>query len=90
MRRRYTAVYEWAGRNYAAHLPEVVGCVTTGPTLEETRRLLREAVEFHFEGLIDDGLTAPSPSLRPEDVMGLAAHDVAEWLEVEVPAPAVV
>lgn len=90
MRWRYAAVYEWAGRNYAAYLPEVDGCVTTGPTLEETRRLLREAVELHLEGLSGDGVAAPSPSLRPEDITGLTAHDVAEWLEVEVPAPAAV
>ena len=36
---------------YSAYLPELPGCVTVGDSIEEAKVLMREAVEFHFEGL---------------------------------------
>ena len=52
---RYTVIFEKAENNYSAYVPDLAGCVTTGKTLEETPRLIREAIEFHFEGLRADG-----------------------------------
>jgi predicted RNase H-like HicB family nuclease len=40
-----------------------------GATIEETEQLLREAIEFHLDGLREDGLPIPVPSTR---VMQLA------------------
>jgi predicted RNase H-like HicB family nuclease len=59
---RYLIVFENAGSNYSAYSPDLPGCVTTGKTLEETRRNMEEAIEFHLEGLREDGLPVPPPS----------------------------
>jgi predicted RNase H-like HicB family nuclease len=40
------------------------GCVTTGETIEETERQIREAIEFHIRGLREDGLSIPEPSSK--------------------------
>lgn len=52
---------------YSAYLPELPGCVTVGDSIEETKVLMREAVEFHLEGLREDmGMTSVSqPHIRP-------------------------
>ena len=53
---RYAIVVEKAENNYSAFVPDLPGCVATGFTVEETEREMREAIEFHIEGLIEDGL----------------------------------
>jgi predicted RNase H-like HicB family nuclease len=59
---RYAIVIEQAECNYSAYVPDLPGCVTTGATLEETERNMREAIAFHLEGMREDGLTIPMPS----------------------------
>lgn len=66
--RRYAVVIEKAGDNYSGYVPDLPGCIAAGDTVEETERLLREAVEFHVEGLREDGLPLPEPSSRVEYV----------------------
>jgi len=59
---RYVVVFEEAASNWAAYSPDVPGCVATGPTKEETAQNMREALEFHLEGLRDKGLPIPEGS----------------------------
>ncbi len=59
---RYAIVIEKAGGNYSAYVPDLPGCVATGATAEEAEREMREAIEFHLEGLREDGLPIPEPS----------------------------
>ena len=67
---RYAIVIENAGTNYSAYVPDLPGCVATGATAEEAEREIREAIEFHIEGLREDGLAIPHPSsaLRYVDI----------------------
>jgi predicted RNase H-like HicB family nuclease len=62
--RRYAVVIEKATGNHSAYVPDLPGCVATGATIEETEREIREAIEFHFEGLRDAGEPIPEPALR--------------------------
>jgi predicted RNase H-like HicB family nuclease len=61
---RYAIVIEKAENNYAAYVPDLPGCVTTGGTIEETEQRIREAIEFHIRGLREDGLPIPEPSSK--------------------------
>jgi predicted RNase H-like HicB family nuclease len=61
---RYAIVIEKAENNYAAYVPDLPGCVSTGETIEETEQQIREAIEFHIRGLREDGLPIPEPSSR--------------------------
>ena len=62
---RYAIVVEKTENNYSAYVPAYVpdlpGCVATGQTVEETENEIREAIEFHIEGLREDGLAIPQP-----------------------------
>lgn len=61
---RYAIVIEKGESNYGAYVPDLPGCVARGDTLEETRREIREAIEFHIEGIREDGLPIPEPRTR--------------------------
>lgn len=63
---RYAIVIEKAEGNYSAYVPDLPGCVATGETVEETEGSMREAIEFHLEGMREDGLIIPVPSSRVE------------------------
>jgi predicted RNase H-like HicB family nuclease len=71
--KKYTVVFEQAPSNWAAYVPDLPGCVTTGSTLEETRRLIAEAIEFHIEGLREDGEPVPEPTTLAEAIEVRAA-----------------
>lgn len=57
---RYAVVIEKAGANYSACVPDLSG-FATGETREEAEREIREAVQFHLEGLREHGVPAPEP-----------------------------
>ena len=51
------------GSDYGVDFPDFPGCVTAGTTLEEARRMAAEALEFHIQGMSEDGEAIPEPSL---------------------------
>lgn len=63
---RYLVVIERAEKNYSASVPDLLGCVSTGATKEETLRNIREAIAMHLEGLKEDGLPVPVPATSAE------------------------
>lgn len=65
---RYAIVIEKAPSNYAAYVPDLPGCIATGATITEAEGLIREAIEFHVEGLKADGLPVPPPNSHVEYV----------------------
>jgi predicted RNase H-like HicB family nuclease len=65
---RYAIVIEKAKENYAAYVPDLPGCVATGATMEETEKLIREAIELHLAGMREDGLIVPPPSSKVDYV----------------------
>ena len=60
--KEYTVIYEWAGENYSAYVPDLPGCIACGDTLEETEELMKEAIELYIETLRDDGQPIPEPT----------------------------
>lgn len=63
---KYPVVIERANSNYSAYAPNLPGCIATGSTIEEVEREMREAIEFHLEGMKNDGLSFPVPSSSVE------------------------
>ena len=58
---RYLIVIEQTGTGYSAYSPDLDGCIATGSTRREVERAMREAIEFHLDGLRQDGKLVPSP-----------------------------
>jgi predicted RNase H-like HicB family nuclease len=59
---KYAIVFEKAGSNYSAYVPDLPGCIATGTSIEDAEKEIREAIEFHLEGMKEDGEAIPTPS----------------------------
>jgi predicted RNase H-like HicB family nuclease len=59
---RYLTIIEKTGTGYSAYSPDLPGCVSTGATFEEVEENMREAIEFHIDGLKLEGYEIPQPS----------------------------
>ena len=62
--KRYAVVIEQGPTSYGAYVPDLPGCVAVGETVDEVTELIREAIEFHLEGLRDAGEPIPEPTSR--------------------------
>lgn len=65
---RYAIVIEAAENNFSAYVPDLPGCVATGNSVEETETSIREAIEFHLDGLRQDNIPIPPASSRVDYV----------------------
>ena len=59
---KYLIVIEQTESGFSAYSPDIPGCVSTGESREAVERSMREAIEFHLEGLREDGEPLPRPS----------------------------
>jgi predicted RNase H-like HicB family nuclease len=75
MKKYAIAIYK-ANGNYSAHVLDVDGSIASGGTVEETVANMKDALEFHFEGMAEDGEPIPEPEV------------IIEYVDVEVPEPA--
>ena len=67
---RYMVVIEQGTDSYGAYVPDLPGCIAAGETETEVMALIQEAIEFHLEGLREDGVAVPQP------------HSYSEFVEV--------
>jgi len=65
---RYLVVVEKGPTSFGAYVPDLPGCVAAADTKDEVLSLIREAIEFHIEGLKQDGKPVPAPSSTGEVV----------------------
>ena len=66
--KKYAVVIEKGPANYSGYVPDLPGCIATGKTLEEIESNMREAIEFHIEGLRMNGDSVPEPTPHVEQI----------------------
>ena len=59
---QYLIIIEKTETGFSAYSPDLDGCVATGPTKDEVEQNMREAIEFHIEGMRHEGYPVPPPS----------------------------
>lgn len=92
MTKSYMVVYTKGKGNdagYIGYSPDVPRCISTGDTLEEMRAMMKEALEFHLEGIVEDNEPIPEPhetkvEFDPE-VRNEVERYIVEWLPVSIP-----
>ena len=62
--KEYTVIYERGAKNWSAYVPDLPGCVATAKTQSTLERMVREAIEFHIEGMQLHGETVPEPTIH--------------------------
>lgn len=67
---RYMVVIEQGPSSFGAYVPDLPGCIAAAETKREVLQLIHEAIEFHLEGLKEDGVSVPQP------------HSYSEFVEV--------
>ena len=65
---KYTVVIEKTPNNYAAYVPDLPGCVATAGTRDDLLEEIRRAIEFHIEGMREDGEPVPEPQATADVV----------------------
>jgi len=70
---RYMVVVERGEKSWGAHVPDLPGCIAAGESREEVLELIREAIDLHIEGLVEDGADVPEPRSETEFVEVSAA-----------------
>jgi predicted RNase H-like HicB family nuclease len=63
---KYLVIYEKSSTGWGAYAPDLPGLGVAGVTLNEVKELIREAMEFHLEGMREHGDTIPTPSATTE------------------------
>lgn len=59
---KYLIVIEPTGTGFSAYSPDLPGCISTGRTREEVEQNMHEAIEFHLEGMREEGYSIPEPN----------------------------
>ena len=59
---KYTVIYEQGPTSWGAYVPDLPGVIAVGDSRDEVERLIREAIEFHLEGMREEGLSIPPAS----------------------------
>jgi predicted RNase H-like HicB family nuclease len=65
---KYAIVIEKAKGNYSAYCPDLPGVIATGHTTDETIQRMKEAIEFHLEGLKEENIAIPEPTTQVTSV----------------------
>ena len=63
---QYLVIIEEGPTSFGAYVPDLPGCVAVGVSRAEVSALIHEAIEFHIEGMREDGLSIPKPSSTVE------------------------
>ena len=78
---KFIVVFEQTPNNWSAYVPDLPGCIAAADTREETKTLITEAIEFHLEGMCEDGDPIPEPGtwtdvveVRLPDRSGVQRH----------------
>jgi predicted RNase H-like HicB family nuclease len=70
---QYMIVIEKSETSYGAYVPDLPGCIAVGETRDEALDLIKEAIEFHLEGLCEQGEAIPQPCSSGEFIEVSAA-----------------
>jgi predicted RNase H-like HicB family nuclease len=62
----YLVVYEKTPTGFSAYVPDLPGCITTGPTLPETKKNMQEAIRGHLAVMREFGDPIPQPTTTAE------------------------
>ncbi len=68
MSQKYAVIFEQADANWAAYVPDLPGCITTGATVEDAERNIREAIEGHLRALAEFGEPVPTPTSLAKEI----------------------
>ncbi len=88
---KFLIIIERGAGNYSAYSPDAAGCAATGKTIKKTLENMRAALEFHFEGMIENGEEIPVPkslNYYVEKTAEISSENILAHINLEIPEPA--
>jgi len=88
MKTKFLVMIEQGDENFSAYSPDVQGCIASGKTVEETLVAMRGAIEFHLEGMLENGEPLPVPrslSTYVNQIGEISRDDILTGIELEIP-----
>ena len=67
--KKFVVIFEKTKTGYSAYVPDLPGCISTGKTKQIAERMIYEAIQFHLEGLQEDGMPIPEPTSEAENLV---------------------
>lgn len=80
---KYLVVFEKGDTSYGAYVPDLPGCIAVGKTMDEVRKLIAEAIEFHIEGLRLASEDVPKPTSKSP--VHKTTDETSAYIEAQVP-----
>lgn len=81
---RYVVIIRRTGTGYSVDVPDLLGCVATGTTVEHSRQMIAEAIEMHLELMQQSGELIPTPCSRFEfEVDSESDEELCTWVEID-------
>jgi predicted RNase H-like HicB family nuclease len=81
-------IYRYGG-NYSALVPDLPGCVAAADTVEEVRKLVKEAIALHVEAMQEAGQKVPKPRQSMKFAIDQSSEEeFCTWVDVALPEPA--
>ncbi len=78
MKLKYAVVFERSPNNYGAYVPDLPGCVSVGDTWEEMQDMIKEAITFHIEDMLECGEPLPQPTMSVEQAVSFHSQPLSE------------
>ncbi len=88
MKAKFLVILEKGGDNFSAYSPDLPGCIATGSSVDQTLAEMRNAIEFHLEGMIENGEKLPVPrtlSSYIKETDEIAPDDILTSIEADIP-----
>lgn len=63
---KYLVVYEKTNTGYSAYVPDLPGCIATASTRKSIEKNIYETIQFHLEGLKEEGFSIPKSTAASE------------------------
>ena len=77
--KKYLIVIEKSKSGYSSYSPDILGCVATGKTKQEVEKNMYEAIQFHLEGLKEEGLQLPQNKTESEMLVFAVAEPKVQY-----------
>ena len=81
MKLKFAVVYEQTPNNYSAYPPDLPGCISTGATWEDIQEMIRKAISFHIESMLEDGHPLPEVRMSLEEAMSYHCENLIDFKE---------
>ncbi|MDE0004338.1 MAG: type II toxin-antitoxin system HicB family antitoxin [Rhodospirillaceae bacterium] len=81
MKLKYAVVFEQTPNNYGAYVPDLPGCVSVGDTWEEMQDMIKEAITFHIEDMLECGEPLPQPQSSIEQAVAYHNQLLPEYVK---------